>query len=69
MITIIFYVSNQLGVPLYGLVAGLGVGGIAIALAAQNTIEHFIGSLNLFADQPVRVGDLCRYGEDSTADW
>ena len=69
VITIIFYVSNQLGVPLYGLVAGLGVGGIAIALAAQNTIEHFIGSLNLFADQPVRVGDLCRYGEDPTADW
>jgi MscS family membrane protein len=69
VITIIFYVSNQLGVPLFGLIAGLGVGGIAIALAAQNTIEHFIGSLNLFADQPVRVGDLCRYGEDSTPDW
>jgi MscS family membrane protein len=50
-------------------VAGLGVGGIAIALAAQNTIEHFIGSLNLFADHPVRVGDLCRYGEDPTPDW
>ena len=69
VISIIFYVSNQLGVPLYGLVAGLGVGGIAIALAAQNTLEHFIGSLNLFADQPVRVGDLCRYGEDPNRDW
>ena len=69
VISIIFYVSNQLGVPLYGLVAGLGVGGIAIALAAQNTLEHFIGSLNLFADQPVRVGDLCRYGEDPNPDW
>jgi len=69
VIAIIFYVSSQLGAPLYGLVAGLGVGGIAIALAAQNTIEHFIGSLALFADHPVRVGDLCRYGEDPTADW
>lgn len=69
VIAIIFYVSSQLGAPLYGLVAGLGVGGIAIALAAQNTIEHFIGSLALFADHPVRVGDLCRYGEDPNPDW
>ena len=69
VIAIAFHFSSRLGVPLYGLVAGLGVGGIAIALAGQNTIEHFIGSLALFADQPVRVGDLCRYGEDPTADW
>ena len=69
VIAIIFHVSSQLGAPLYGIVAGLGVGGIAIALAAQNTIEHFIGSLNLFADRPVRVGDFCRYGEDPTPDW
>ena len=62
---IILYVSNQLGAPLYGLVAGLGVGGIAIALAAQPTIENFIGGLNLFTDRPVRVGDFCRYGEDT----
>ncbi len=69
VIAIVFSVSSQLGAPLYGIVAGLGVGGIAIALAAQNTIEHFIGSLNLFADRPVRVGDFCRYGEDPTPDW
>ncbi len=69
VIAIIFHVSSQLGAPLYGIVAGLGVGGIAIALAAQNTIEHFIGSLNLFADRPVRVGDFCRYGEDPNPDW
>jgi MscS family membrane protein len=69
VIVIVFHVSSQLGAPLYGIVAGLGVGGIAIALAAQNTIEHFIGSLNLFADRPVRVGDFCRYGEDPAPDW
>jgi MscS family membrane protein len=62
-------VSERMGAPLYSLVAGLGVGGIAIALAAQNTIENFIGSLNLFADAPVRVGDFCRYGEDPTNSW
>ncbi|VGO23463.1 mechanosensitive ion channel family protein [Pontiella sulfatireligans] len=66
---IAFQVSNRLGAPLYSLVAGLGVGGIAIALAAQNTIENFIGSLNLFADKPVRVGDFCRYGEDPSDQW
>jgi MscS family membrane protein len=69
VIAIIFYVSSELGAPLYGIVAGLGVGGIALALAAQNSIEHFIGSLNLFADRPVRVGDLCRYGEDPSPNW
>ena len=64
-IAIVFYVSKQLGVPLYGLVAGLGVGGIALALAAQPTIENFIGSISLFADQPVRVGDFCHFGDES----
>jgi MscS family membrane protein len=66
---IAFQMSNRLGAPLYSLVAGLGVGGIAIALAAQNTIENFIGSLNLFADKPIRVGDFCRYGEDPNEQW
>lgn len=65
VISIIFYVSSNLGVPLYGLFTGLGVGGIAIAMGAKPTIENFIGSLNLFADKPVRIGDFCRYGEDS----
>ncbi|MGD8843590.1 MAG: mechanosensitive ion channel, partial [Gammaproteobacteria bacterium] len=69
VIFLIFYVSSELGAPLYGIVAGVGVGGIAIALAAQNTVENFIGSLNLFADRPVRVGDFCRYGEDPTSEW
>ena len=35
-----------------------------MALAAQGSIKNFIGSLNLFGDKPVRVGDLCRCGED-----
>ncbi|NJN47428.1 MAG: mechanosensitive ion channel family protein, partial [Candidatus Competibacteraceae bacterium] len=54
--------ADRLGVPLYGIIAGLGVGGLAIALAAQPTIENLIGGFSLFADKPVRVGDLCRYG-------
>ena len=56
--------ADQVGIPAYGVVAGLGVGGLAIALAAQPTIENLIGGLSLFADKPVRVGDLCRCGTD-----
>jgi MscS family membrane protein len=56
--------GDRLGVPVYGIVAGLGVGGLAIALAAQPTIENLIGGMNLFADKPIRVGDLCKYGEE-----
>jgi MscS family membrane protein len=55
--------ANRLGVPVYGIVAGLGVGGLAIALAAQPTIENLLGGLSLFADKPVRVGELCKYGD------
>jgi MscS family membrane protein len=44
-------------------VAGLGVGGIAVALAAQKTIENLFGGVTLFADRPVRVGDFFRYGD------
>jgi MscS family membrane protein len=55
--------ADRVGAPVYGIVAGLGVGGLAIALAAQPTIENLIGAMNLFADKPVRVGDLCQYGE------
>lgn len=56
--------ADRLGLPLYGIIAGLGVGGLAIALAAQPTIENLIGGLSLFADRPVRVGDLCQYGTE-----
>jgi MscS family membrane protein len=41
---------------------GLGVGGIAVALAAQKTMENVIGGVSLIFDQAVRVGDLLRVG-------
>jgi MscS family membrane protein len=58
--------AHNLGIPVYGLVAGAGVGGLGIALAARSTLENFLGTLNLYADRPVRVGDFCRYGEEGT---
>ena len=54
--------AQRLGVPVAGLIAGVGVGGLAIALAAQSTLENFIGGIILYADQPVKVGDLCQFG-------
>jgi MscS family membrane protein len=55
--------ARSLGVPVIPLLAGLGVGGLALALAAQTTIENFIAGLTLYADRPVRVGDFCRFGD------
>ncbi len=62
-VLIIIYSLRQLGADMVPLLAGLGVGGLAIALAAQRTFANFIGSLILYANKPVRVGDFCRYGD------
>jgi|AntRauTorcE11898_2_1112593.scaffolds.fasta_scaffold03306_1 MscS family membrane protein len=43
--------------PLTSVIAGLGIGGLAVALAAQDTIKHFIGSFVLAADKPFEIGD------------
>jgi len=43
--------------------AGLGIGGIAIALAAQKTIENLFGGISILTDRVMRVGDLCRVGD------
>lgn len=51
------------GVNVTSVLAGLGIGGVAIALAAQKTVENLFGGLTLIGDQPVRVGDFCRFGD------
>jgi len=56
-------VLQNVGFNVTGLVAGLGIGGLAVALAAQKSLEHFFGGLSLVADQPIRVGDFCRFGD------
>jgi MscS family membrane protein len=45
------------------ILAGIGVGGLAVALAAQKTIENLFGGLSVIGDRPVLVGDLCRFGD------
>ncbi len=47
------------------LLAGLGIGGVAIALAAQKTIENLFGGVAVISDRPVYVGDACKFGESA----
>jgi MscS family membrane protein len=56
-------VLQNLGVNITGILAGLGIGGLAVALAAQKTVENLFGGVTLLLDQPVRVGDFCRFGD------
>jgi len=53
-------VLAQLGYPVTSLIAGLGVGGLALALAAQKTVENLFGAFSLAVDQPIREGDFVK---------
>ena len=53
---------QNVGLNVTGLLAGLGIGGLALALAAQKTVENLFGGASVILDQPVRVGDFCRFG-------
>ena len=61
-IAILVWFEN-LGFRATTLVAGLGIGGLAVALAAQKPIENLIGAITLFSSAPIRVGDFCRFGD------
>ncbi|WP_039984973.1 mechanosensitive ion channel family protein [Vibrio owensii] len=59
------YGLNRLGVPVYGIVTGLSLGGMAIALAIRPTMENLIGGVILFLDKSLSVGDYCQIGSQS----
>lgn len=54
--------ADSVGYNMSTILAGLGVGSVAIALAAQKTIENIIGAITLYTARPVNPGDLCRFG-------
>ncbi len=60
LITFVAILDN-FGFNVTALVAGLGVGGIAVALAAQKSLENLFGGIMLYADRPIRVGDFCKF--------
>ena len=62
VIGIVSWMDN-LGYEVTTILAGLGVGGVAVALAAQKSMENLIGSITIYTSQPVRVGDFCKFGE------
>jgi MscS family membrane protein len=51
---------SQLGVSVASLIAGLGIGGLVLALAAQRTVENVFGAVSIGIDQPMREGDFVR---------
>jgi MscS family membrane protein len=56
-------ILQNLGLDVTGVLAGLGIGGLAVALAAQKTVENLFGGVSLIVDQPLRPGDFCRFGD------
>ncbi|MFH1760440.1 MAG: mechanosensitive ion channel family protein, partial [bacterium] len=53
----VLIIAQNMGYNVGGLLAGLGIGGLAVALAAQDTLANFFGSITVFADRPFKVGD------------
>lgn len=62
LIAFVFILDN-LGIKITGVVAGLGIGGIAIALAAQTILEDAFSSFSIFLDRPFEVGDYIIVGD------
>jgi len=59
----LLFILDNLGVDITTLLAGVSIGGLAIALAAQDTVKNFIGSVSIFVDQPFTVGDFIAAGD------
>ena len=64
VLAVVIYL-DKLGVNITTLLAGLGIGGIAVALALQKPMEDMLGALTLYTQQPVRIGDFCRIGDNT----
>jgi MscS family membrane protein len=62
MVALLVWLDN-IGYKVSTLLAGLGIGGLAVALAAQKSIENLIGAATLYMAAPVHVGDFCRFGD------
>jgi small-conductance mechanosensitive channel len=61
--TVVLLVLDNLGVDVTALVAGLGIGGVAIALAVQNILSDLFASLSIVLDKPFVLGDFVVVGE------
>lgn len=59
----ILLIMSNVGMDVTALLAGLGIGGIAIGIAAQGVFRDLFSSLSIIIDKPFQVGDTVRYGE------
>jgi MscS family membrane protein len=55
--------ADRIGLPAYSVVAGLGVGGFAVALAAQQTLANLLGSLIIMFEKPFAIGDTIKLSD------
>ncbi|WNJ20190.1 mechanosensitive ion channel family protein [Pontibacter sp. G13] len=65
MIVVVFgiiFILQNLDVNVTALLAGVSIGGLALALAAQDTVKNFIGSVSIFVDRPFLIGDYIDTG-------
>ena len=63
IILLLFAAENIFGQPVKALLAGLGIAGLAVSLAAQDTLRNFFGSIMIIADQPFAIGDSVKIGD------
>jgi len=65
IILALLIVLESLGIDIKGLIAVLGIGSLAVALAAQDTLANMIGGFTIMIDRPFRVGDMVRLADGS----
>lgn len=61
--TVLLILLRQAGVDVSAMIAGLGIGGIALALAAQQTLADLFGGISIISRETIRVGDYCRIAD------
>lgn len=59
----IVFIADTMNVPIASLLAGLGIGGLAFAFAAQDLVANLFGSLTIVLDRPFEVGDWVKIGD------
>jgi MscS family membrane protein len=62
VVAVLIYL-HKIGINITAVLAGLGVGGVAVALALQKPMEDVLSAVTLHTQQPVRIGDFCRVGD------
>jgi small-conductance mechanosensitive channel len=63
--TVLLLFLANLGVNVTTLVASLGIGGVAVALASQNILEDLFASFSIYIDRPFQIGDFIEMGDES----